>query len=312
MEKPLWTVTDRLKLAPGRFAFHSCPACKSASLSPVPSAQSLQGFYPDRYLFRPGPGQPGPGSSAGDILRRFEINLFYRRMIEMEAGILTELGLPKKAKFLDVGSGEGQWAEFLRELGFGVEGLEISQSAARSTRERLNITVHTESLEDLARRHEGQYNAVMMYNVLEHFSDAESALLAARKLLGKEGWLVLKVPLRDGLSIGMLGGRHICVREAPRHVTLPSYPGLIALLSRTGFEIKRVRASSLISRAGLVGLSLVPAGFYASAADRSPAGYFGVRFLALAAAAVFGIPVALLESLFRRPVSMIVAAQVRP
>lgn len=305
-DKSLWTVADYLRLAPGHFEFHSCSACGSLALQPVPSAESLRGYYPDSYIFPAGKSSP-----VGETLRRYENALFYRPMLRLDAEIVGKLGLIVNARILDVGSGEGRMAAFLRDLGFDVEGLELSLAAAHSARERFGIAVHTASLEEHARQYRGKYDVLTMYNVLEHFGDVSSALSAARDLIRKDGWLVLKVPLCDGLSVKMLGRRHICVREAPRHVTLPSYRGLEALLARAGFEIRQAHHSSLISRAGLIGLSFAPAGVYARAVRRSRAGYLKDRILAAAAAAIGGIPIALLESILRRPTSIILAAQVR-
>lgn len=302
--KPLWTVTDHLQIAPGIFEFHACSSCGSAALDPAPTAESLRAHYPDRYLFR-----PQEGNETGPISLRYENALFYRPKFMLDARIIGKLGLGRNARILDVGSGEGQMAALFRDLGFDAEGLEISPAAARSSRERFNITVHNEPIEEHARRYPAKYDALTMYNVLEHFGDVSSALSAARALIRKEGWLVLKVPLVSGFSVEILGRRHICLREAPRHVTLPSIRGLEMLLSRKGLRISRIHHSSLISRAGLIGLSLAPAGVYASAVRRSPAGYLMVRSLAAMAAAICGIPIAALESFLRRPSSIILTAR---
>jgi SAM-dependent methyltransferase len=301
-DAPLWTVTDHLKMAAGPLAFFKCRNCASAILDPMPTSAELKAAYPENYSFR-----PQEGGIIPRLLKSVEYDLFYRNIFSSEARLLRALPLPKGARLLDIGCGEGHRTAYLRKLGFRAEGLDTSVGSVDFARRTYGLTAYAGSLEDRAEALRGRYDVVTMYNVFEHLPDPATTLAGARTALRESGWLLLTSPLSDGLAIRLFGPRHLVVREAPRHVIIPSSQGLNDFLRRSGFGVARRQAASLLGRAGLVGLSLSLSGAYASAARGGAMRYFFARSQAALATLVAGIPLSLAEYV-RGPFSSIIIA----
>ncbi len=73
------------------------------------------------------------------------------------------------------------------------EGYEKNPSAVQFAREN-GIPVHLMNLEELAESHQGQYDAVCAFQVLEHIADPKSFMNAACRLLCSGGRLILGLP----------------------------------------------------------------------------------------------------------------------
>ncbi len=120
------------------------------------------------------------------------------------------------------------------------EGTEISSSAAPFLEER-GVTVHRGELPDLAL--DPSYDAVTLFEVIEHFRRPQAYLDAARRLLRPGGWVYLTTPNFDGLSRRLLGGRWRVM--APEHLAYYSPRALRRALARAGFVDIAVRSKNL-------------------------------------------------------------------
>jgi len=99
----------------------------------------------------------------------------------------------RSGRVLDVGCGQGYFLLRCRDLGYDVEGFDVSTEAASYVRDVLGIPVRTGSFES-APFEEGAYDVVTMWHVLEHTADPRVYLDRAHRLLSPEGVLVVDVP----------------------------------------------------------------------------------------------------------------------
>jgi SAM-dependent methyltransferase len=134
-----------------------------------------------------------------------------------------------RRKILDVGCGDGLFFEQLARFG-EVDGLEPDARLVSDPRWRSRIRVDT-----LDSRFEGagEYDLLLMLDVLEHIGDDADALRAARAALRPGGHLLLTVP-----ALSWLWSRHDVANEHHRRYD-PS--GLRAALVASGFEVELVR-----------------------------------------------------------------------
>ncbi len=97
---------------------------------------------------------------------------------------------------LDVGCGSGELARELKQLGYVVDGLDVSASALNSAQPFLRHSY----LQDISQSHwEGdieqqQYGVVIASEVLEHTFSPDVVLSKIGTLLGKNGYVILTVP----------------------------------------------------------------------------------------------------------------------
>ena len=302
-------VTDRLGLAPGTYAFWRCRDCGSALLYPSPKEEELAGLYPEVYSFHPGVAR---GGKLKTLLAALEERFFFQLQYQAQYRTMERvMGRPNgDARLLDVGCGVGQRLLAFRQRGYQVHGLDFLPAVVEHLRTQLGIEATCGDLGHLDQLFpEKSFDVVTAFQVVEHVHDARGLLGRCFRVLRPGGWLMATIPMGDSLQALLLGQRWCGVREAPRHLNLPSHEGLRRACRLLGFERVEIRPDSLLNCAGLVGLSLLPdAATTKVYAEGSPRALVN---RALAAGVTLGsLPLCYLEShLAGRPGTALVFAQ---
>lgn len=105
--------------------------------------------------------------------------------------------IQEHAKVLDIGCGEGKFLDFLKSKhNCDCTGLELNPKAVKIAQDK-GLNVLNELIETHAEAHEGAYDVVMFYQVLEHISQIDDFFAAAVKALKPGGTLILAVPNND-------------------------------------------------------------------------------------------------------------------
>ena len=101
--------------------------------------------------------------------------------------------LEKPGRVLDVGCGIGHFLQAASERGWEVEGLAISEGAARGAEARYGIPVQVGTL-DVAPLDPGHYDVITLWDVIEHVRKPLESLRGANRALRAGGVLVMKTP----------------------------------------------------------------------------------------------------------------------
>jgi SAM-dependent methyltransferase len=101
-------------------------------------------------------------------------------------------------KLLDVGCAAGFLLDEARRRGWETRGVEVSRFASEYARRELNLDVFTGSL-DAAKLPEQEFDAVVLYFVLEHLRDPLALLQEIHRILKPRGLLSVAVPNIAGL-----------------------------------------------------------------------------------------------------------------
>ena len=120
-------------------------------------------------------------------------------------------------RVLDIGCGTGNFLTRAKEKALAVTGLELNQKAVETCRQK-GLEVHNEMIQVHAATHEGAYDVVCMFQVLEHIYDVKSFLEAALKVLKKGGCLVIGVPNNEPYFLGY--DRYCTLNLPPHHMGL--------------------------------------------------------------------------------------------
>lgn len=291
-------VRDRFGVAPGAYRFLRCRACGSATLESPPSTEALAALYPEGYTFS---GADGERSSLRSVLAALEWHLFYAPTYRRRVAIFRRLTGFRHGRVLEIGCGSGMLLVHLRNAGFEVEGIELSASDAARGRARYGLPIQEGRVESVPLE-SGRYDAVILVNVLEHILDPTALVQRVFDVLRPGGCLVAGVPVVDSACARWLGARWGAVTEAPRHVSIPSFDGMVSLLRRAGFADVTSAPAPLIDRAGELVLSLLPSAA-TTVSYRASAGVVALLRRA-AAAALMGpaVVLAAVEQLaWRRP-----------
>lgn len=308
---PLYSgVRDRLAFAPGTWAFERCAACGSAHLAPWPTDAELATYYPPVYSFATDRGgELGPRA----WLNRLEHSLFFGPIYRAQARRVQRHtpGL-SRGRLLDVGCGRGLRLLAFRALGFDVQGLDFQPAVVDYLQSRHGIPAVCAGVDELgAAFAPASFDLVTAFYVLEHVTDIARLLEDCRRVLRPGGWFVAAVPLLDSPQARWLGRRWSQVTEAPRHVTLPTQRGLRQACLRAGYSDESIRIvpDSLLSIAGVIGLSLFPGGAATAAYGGGRLAAWMARFGAAATVALASPWVAFENYCLRRPGLGIVVGQ---
>ena len=137
-------------------------------------------------------------------------------------------------RLLDVGCGYGLLLDEARRRGYGVTGLELSESAARYAADALGLDIRRAALEDLAADEE-PFDVVLLVDVLEHLKDPRAAIDRCRDLLAPGGTLCVATPDPSSLTARLAGRRWW--GYIPAHSFLLPRRTLRELLSASGLVI---------------------------------------------------------------------------
>jgi SAM-dependent methyltransferase len=221
---------DYLEHIPGSFTLVGCLRCGLLYQNPRPTRAAVGRFYPDHY------GAYGAAQS-GLRARRGLLGWVTRRGMARRCELLDRAVPPRPdgpRRLLDVGSGGGLFLEAVQlHGGWRAEGLEPNAQAARATAERLGLPVLHGGIED-ARYPDASFDAVTLWDVLEHLHDPLGALRELRRILRPGGALFVRVP-NAASYVRALCGRYWVGYDLPRHMTVFSPATLGRALAGAGF-----------------------------------------------------------------------------
>lgn len=214
---------DRLHGKGGTFSLVRCRRCRLIYLNPRPTREELARFYPEEY-------EPY-GQAIEDepsMLRRFLLRYGVRRRCR------TVTSRKRGGRLLDVGAATGIFlAEMARHGDWELHGVEINSKAARYARDRFGLRIFCGELGE-AEYPDGYFDAITLWDVLEHLPDPRSTLLEVERIMKPDGLLVLQVPDAESLEAGIFGQLWIGL-DIPRHLYVFTKRSLTSLLDQTGF-----------------------------------------------------------------------------
>jgi 2-polyprenyl-3-methyl-5-hydroxy-6-metoxy-1,4-benzoquinol methylase len=179
-----------------------------------------------------------------DEEREGRVHTFRRSLTELSRHV-------SRGRLLDVGSHLGVFVEVAREAGWDAEGVEPSRWASDLARSR-GIPTTQGAVADLERP-EGSYDAVTLWDVIEHLADPAAELRHLHRLMRPGGILAVSTMDVDAAAARLLGRRWPWYMQM--HLFYFSRRTLARLVEQTGFEVvetrrhrRIVRVSYLLSR----------------------------------------------------------------
>jgi 2-polyprenyl-3-methyl-5-hydroxy-6-metoxy-1,4-benzoquinol methylase len=209
-----------------------CEECGTGVVTPRLDEEALQQLYiDDSYWRSPSPKTQGYHDYRSDeplYLKTFQRRLDYA----LQDG-------PVSGRALDVGCAAGFCMAALRDRGFEVHGLEVSETIASHAREQLGFeTIFIGTLES-APYPDHWFDLITMWDVVEHVPDPRALLERARTLLKPDGLLVLETQNIDSRFAQLLGPRWHHYKHA-EHIYHFTPSSITRLLSSAGFAVKRL------------------------------------------------------------------------
>jgi len=249
---------DRLFGANGSWNLAKCSNrhCGLIWIDPMPSAEDIEKAYANYYTheLQEEKGQIGvlklinqcmkrgylagkygyPLSQQSALLKMFGkfLYLFPLRRSKVDEEVRYLQALPQ-GRLLDVGCGSGAWLLFMRGLGWQVEGLDFDENAANVARQR-GLQIHCGSL-DTQNFPDEYFDAITLHHVIEHMPNPVGALVECRRILKKNGKLILSTPNTASLGHRVFK-QYWRGLEPPRHLYLFCPSAMKSMLALAGFD----------------------------------------------------------------------------
>jgi SAM-dependent methyltransferase len=260
----------------------ACPICGSAEVvrrfagpAGAPATASAEGFGSSRRAVQPigvlacracGAGWQDPPPTPQAVAaayREMRDDLYLaeeplrRRALGRNLALLDRRAGGRRGRLLDVGCSAGLFAELARAAGWEVAGIEPSRWLAGEARRRLGDVVLCARLEetDLPA---ASFDAVCLWDVLEHVADPAAFLARAAALLRPGGLLALNVPNLESWIARALGRRWPLL--LPEHLFFFSPASLRLLLDRQGIAAPELHLHPVFFGAGFVARRLAQHG----------------------------------------------------
>jgi SAM-dependent methyltransferase len=181
----------------------------------------------------------GDHANSKDVVREIVETYDYRKRVhapERLAYLLEKTGLKKKdLNVLDVGCGPGYFLSYLKDQKIKNKGLELTEFLVDICRKRgLNVEGTM-----LGAEKPSTYNALTLFDVLEHITDPISFFTDTNRALKKGGYVLAYVPHIHSLGYALMGSRHNTL--APfQHTAFFDPKSLAYLAKKTGFVVDSV------------------------------------------------------------------------
>lgn len=260
---------DCLFGAPGEWNLKKCPnpECGLVWLDPMPIEEDIHKAYQNYYTHQDA-GATFPTDTSwirqviqflnkGYLAGRYNyyanstsrlqkllgllIYFSYFRKSSLDSSVIYIPACPQ-GSLLDVGCGNGQFLQNMKNLGWEVKGVEIDERAVTTARKILGLDVISGTLEN-AQFPDNFFDVVTLRHVIEHVYDPINFLRECRRVLKPGGKLVLLTPNINSFCHKMFKQSWRGV-EVPRHLMLFSLPTLEACARKAHFDTVVINSTS--------------------------------------------------------------------
>lgn len=177
--------------------------------------------YENAY-FEGSDGSVGYGSYFSQSGWRIEKAQRQLREIEGLFAYLVRRQNSQQLKLLDVGSGYGYFQIAAESAGWSTAGIELSKHASTVAQQQVKGDVFCGTLEDFESNCEDRFDAVVMWDFIEHVDNPTKALAIAERFLAHDGLLFIRTPNLMATEFEVFGGDYHSLKLEHLHLFSPS------------------------------------------------------------------------------------------
>jgi SAM-dependent methyltransferase len=219
-----------------QFRYRECGSCGCLQISDMPD--DLSPYYGTNYYSF---GKP-TGRLSHDVLQ----TRLARDVVRLNTRFYNRFGYGRGIpwarsarmaiddRIIDVGCGAGENLLRMRAYGYRhLTGADPFLDADRVVAPEVQLVRRSHT--DIT----GEFDWIMMHHAFEHVPDPRATLASFKRILARDGRVLLRVPLVGGLAWREYGTDWVQI-DAPRHLVLYSLRGLRRLVEQEGFEVELV------------------------------------------------------------------------
>ena len=212
------------------FSALQCKTCSLVYLSPRPAMTEFERIYPSNY------------HAFNFSEKGYGIVFKIRAWLESRRALSWCENIPRNARILDVGCGDGFHLKLLKEYGqkgWQLEGVDFDERAVTMAR-KSGLTVHQGKVQTVNLPTES-YDLAFMIQTIEHLNNPPEVLSHINSLLKPGGKLVIVTDNTGSIDFNWFKKRYWGGYHFPRHWNLFNKKSLAALAVKTGYEIESIK-----------------------------------------------------------------------
>jgi len=206
-----------------------CDNCHLIYTNPRLKKKHLKHLYSEDYFHNSNSSHFGYENYLGD--EKKIIKTFSKRIASIEK---TSHG--KKGKLLDIGCATGFFLKAARDRNWDVEGVEISEFAAKYARKHFKFKIYQNDFLNLNLPN-NYYDVITMWDVIEHLYHPRAALSKIYKLLKPNGLLIFSTPDVTSLPSKLTRDKWVGYKLSDEHLTYFSTNTAKHLIENSGFSV---------------------------------------------------------------------------
>ena len=167
-----------------RFRIIDCDKCQFIHVMPLPSELELSKLYKRKYYTKVKP----------NYIKKYQKEIDYWNLVFDEKLDFLETKIKTQTRSIfDIGSGSGYFLLRAKEKGWAVDGVEPNLIAADHSR-KIGVPVINDFFGNVNIHTMKKFNAINLFDVLEHVHNPIEVLENCYKLLKPKGIIVIEVP----------------------------------------------------------------------------------------------------------------------
>jgi 2-polyprenyl-3-methyl-5-hydroxy-6-metoxy-1,4-benzoquinol methylase len=150
---------------------------------------------------------------------------------------------PAEIRLVDVGCSRGQFVDFATQAGFSAEGVEPAPDIATAARAS-GLNVRTGLLEE---QHyaEATFDAVSLFEVVEHLREPLPLLRVCRRILKPGGILLISTGNAASWTVAAMGARwdYFHIEKDGGHISFFNPASIAVMAQNAGFRVERIETA---------------------------------------------------------------------
>lgn len=229
------------------FVYIQCAQCDCLQIEEIPI--NMHTYYPDNYYSYAKP-QNNDGFLKNMLIKQRDLYVIEKRRHIVGRIInklkpasdfiktISETGINKQSKILDIGTGHGGRLLPLINAGFNVLGIEPYLGTEKT--EINGLTILKKNIYQM----EGKWDLIMLNHVFEHLEDPAKILSKINDLLSPNGKCLIRIPIIPSYAWEKYQENWVQI-DAPRHFFIHSLKSLGLLAKSSALEIEKIIYDSI-------------------------------------------------------------------
>lgn len=208
------------------FDLKECPDCHLKMTFPQPEPKDIGRYYASTEYISHSDTKTGLINRLYHSAREYMLNKKWK-WVTKSSGL-------DSGTLLDIGTGTGHFAHYMKGRGWSVTALEPDDTARKIALDKLGLEIHP--LEDLGHQPTHSFDVITLWHVLEHVHDLSGYMRHFLELLTPGGVLLIAVPNHTSKDANAYGATWAAY-DVPRHLWHFSPDSMNKLLTRHGFKL---------------------------------------------------------------------------